>query len=114
MTTKTKTEKQVAEEQKKEEVKFDPVDYSCEIILEKTTKDKAQDRKFPSDAFNVTYVVDGEERLDVTRSGKQANVFDLYYDKYGKDAVKRIDWGYGTVNPSSWGYKTPEKKKRRK
>ena len=114
MTTKTKTEKQVAEEKKKEEVKFDPSEYSCEIILEKTTKDKAQDRKFPSDAFNVTYVVDGEERLDVTRSGKQSNVFDMYYDRYGKDALKRIDWGYGTVNPSTWGYKSPEKKKRRK
>ena len=114
MTTKTKTEKQVAEEKKKEEVKFDPSEYSCEIILEKTTKDKAQDRKFPSDAFNVTYVVDGEERLAVTRSGKQSNVFDMYYDRYGKDSVKRIDWGHGTVNPSSWGYKTPEKKKRRK
>jgi hypothetical protein len=114
MTTKTKTEKQVAEEQKKEEVKFDPVDYSCEIILEKTTKDKAEDRKFPTDAFIIKYICDGTECLDVTRSGKQANVFDLYYDKYGKDAVKRIDWGYGTVNPSSWGYKTPEKKKRRK
>ena len=114
MTTKTKTEKQVAEEKKKEEVKFDPSEYSCEIILEKTTKDKAQDRKFPSDAFNVTYVVDGEERLDVTRSGKQSNVFDMYYDRYGKDSVKRIDWGHGTVNPSSWGYKTPEKKKSRK
>ena len=114
MTTKTKTEKQVAEEKKKEEVKFDPSEYSCEIILEKTTKDKAQDRKFPSDAFNVTYVVDGEERLDVTRSGKQSNVFDMYYDRYGKDALKRIDWGYCTVNPSTWGYKSPEKKKRRK
>ena len=114
MTTKTKTEKQVAEEKKKEEVKFDPSEYSCEIILEKTTKDKAQDRQFPSDAFNVTYVVDGEERLDVTRSGKQSNVFDMYYDRYGKDALKRIDWGHGTVNPSTWGYKSPEKKKRRK
>ena len=29
MTTKTKTEKQVAEEKKKEEVKFDPSEYSC-------------------------------------------------------------------------------------
>ena len=114
MTTKTKTEKQVAEEKKKEEVKFDPSEYSCEIILEKTTKDKAQDRKFPSDAFNVTYVVDGEERLDVTRSGKQSNVFDMYYDTYGKGSLNTIEWGYGTVNPSQYGYKSPEKKRRRK
>tara|TARA_Y100001963_G_C6605530_1_gene364589 strand:- start:328 stop:675 length:348 start_codon:yes stop_codon:yes gene_type:complete len=114
MTVKSKEEAKLAEPPKKQEEKFDPSEYSCEIILEKTTKDKAQDRKFPSDAFNVTYVVDGEERLDVTRSGKQSNVFDMYYDRYGKDSVKRIEWGYGTVNPSMWGYRTPEKKKRRK
>ncbi len=114
MTTKTKTEKQVAEEKKKEEVKFDPSEYSCEIILEKTTKDKAQDRKFPSDAFNVTYVVDGQEHLDVIRSGKQANVFDYYYDRYGQGSLKRIDYGHGTVHPNQWGYKAPDKKKKRK
>ena len=105
----------VAEEQpNKEQSKINPADYSCEVILEKTTKDKANDRKLPSDAFNIFYVVDGEERLDVTRSGKMVHVFDLYYDKYCKDCVKRIDYGQGTVNPSQWGYKEPQKKKRRK
>ena len=105
----------VAEEQpNKEQSKINPSDYSCEVILEKTTKEKANDRKLPSDAFNVFYVVEGEERLDVTRSGKMVHVFDLYYDKYGKDCVKRIDYGQGTVNPSQWGYKEPQKKKRRK
>ena len=103
-----------AQENKEEQSKINPSDYSCEVILEKTTKDKANDRKLPTDAFNVFYVVDGEERLDVTRSGKMVNVFDLYYTKYGKDSIKRIDYGQGTVNPSQWGYKTPEKKKRRK
>ena len=103
----------VAEEQpNKEQSKINPADYSCEVILEKTTKDKANDRKLPSDAFEVYYVVDGEERLDVTRSGKKVNVFDFYYDKYGN--VKNIDYGHGTVNPSQWGYKEPQKKKRRK
>ena len=70
-----------AEENKEEPSKINPSDYSCEVILEKTTKDKANDRKLPSDAFNIFYVVDGEERLDVTRSGKMVNLFDLYYDK---------------------------------
>ena len=101
-------------EKKEEQNKINPSDYSCEVILEKTTKDKANDRKLPTDAFNIFYVVDGEERLDVTRSGKMVNLFDLYYDKYGKDCVKRIDYGQGTVNPSQWGYKEPQKKKRRK
>ena len=79
-----------AEENKEEQSKINPSDYSCEVILEKTTKEKANDRKLPSDAFNVFYVVDGEDRLDVTRSGKMVNVFDLYYTKYGKDSIKKI------------------------
>ena len=105
----------VAEEEKKEEQsRINPQDYSCEIILEKTTKDKANDRKLPSDAFNVYYVVGEEERLDVTRSGKMVNVFNFYHDRYGKGSLKKIDYGHGTVNPSQWGYKSPEKRKRRK
>ncbi len=103
-----------AEEKKEEQSKINPKDYSCEVILEKTTQDKANDRKLPSDAFNVYYVVDGEERLDVTRSSKMVNIFDFYYDRYGKGSIKKIDYGQGTVNPSQWGFKEPQKKKRRK
>ena len=114
-TERRRGEEAVADELKpKPEKKFDPSVYSCEIILEKTTLDKAQDRKLPTDAFNVTYVVEGETRLDVTRSGKMVNVFDMYYDRYGKDCVQKIDYGHGTVKPSQYGYKSPEKKKRRK
>ena len=104
----------VVAEEKKEEVKFNPSDYWCDIILEKTTREKADDRSLPSDAFNVMYVVEGETRLDVTRSEKMANVFDMYYDRYGKDAVQKIDYGCGTIRPNLWGVKPPEKKKRRK
>ena len=112
MTTKAKTEKQVAEEQKEED-KINPADYSCQILLEKTTLEKANDKSLPRDAFNVWYNVDGNELLDVTRSGKQVNIFDMYYDKYG-NGLKRIEYGFGTINPIQWGYKRPEKKKRRK
>ena len=100
--------------EKKVERKFDPKDYYCEIIHERTTKDKAEDKSLPTDAFNVTYVVEGETRLDVTRSEKMMNVFDMYYDRYGKDAVQKIDYGAGAVRPNLWGVKPPEKKKRRK
>ena len=48
-----------------------PEDYSCEILLEKTTPEKAKDSSFPTDAYNVTYTVDGEDRLDVCRAQKQ-------------------------------------------
>jgi len=115
MTTKVDTEEKLAEPPKKPEEKFDPSQYSCEIIHEKTTPDKANDRKLPSDAFNVTYAVEGKTYLDVTRSAKMVNIFDMYYDRYGKDCVKEIDYGQGTVNPGQWGYKTPVRKvKKRK
>ena len=106
---------QIVSEEKKEEVKFNPSDYWCEIILEKTTKEKAEDKSLPTDAFNVTYVVEGETHLDVTRSEKMINIFDMYYDRYGKDCVQKIDYGHGTINPGQWGYKAPTKKvKKRK
>ena len=113
MTTET-TEKAIAP--KKPEDKFKPSDYWCEIILEKTTREKAEDKSLPTDAFNVLYVVDGKEHLDVTRSEKMINVFDMYYDRYGKDAVQKIDYGAGAVRPNLWGLKAtpPKKGKKRK
>ena len=105
---------EVVAEEKKEEVKFNPSDYWCDIILEKTTQEKALDRKLPTDAFNVTYVVEGQSYLDVTRSEKMVNVFDMYYDRYGKGSVQKIDYGHGTIRPNLWGAKPPQKKKRRK
>jgi hypothetical protein len=110
-----KRSEQEVKEEKKEEVKINPSDYSCEILQEKTTQEKSVDRKLPTDAFNVTYVVEGETFLDVTRSSKMVNVFDMYYDRYGKGSVQKIDFGHGTVNPGQWGYKAPTKKvKKRK
>ena len=88
--------------------------YSCQIVLEKTTREKAEDKKLPTDAFNVFYTVDGKEYLDVTRSEKMANVFDMYFDRYGKDVVQKIDYGHGTIRPNLWGVKSPTKQKKRR
>ena len=90
-----------------------PHEYGCEILLEKTTLNKAKDSSFPNDAYLVWYIVDGEECIDLTRGAKRVNLFDMYYDKYGPGSVKKIDFGYGRVNPKLWGYKQPEKKKKR-
>ena len=110
-----RSEEKVAEE-KKEEVKINPSDYWCDIILEKTTWEKAKDRSLPTDAFNVTYMVEGTEHLDVTRSEKMSNVFDLYYDRYGKGVIQKIEYGCGTIRPNLWGVKAtpPKKGKKRK
>jgi hypothetical protein len=90
-----------------------PHEYGCEILLEKTTLNKAKDSSFPNDAYLVWYIADGEECIDLTRGAKRVNLFDMYYDKYGPGAVQKIDFGYGRVNPKLWGYKQPEKKKKR-
>jgi hypothetical protein len=90
-----------------------PHEYGCEILLEKTTLSKAKDSSFPSDAYLIWYIVDGEKHIDLTRTAKRVNLFDMYYDKYGPGSVQKIDFGYGRVNPKLWGYKQPEKKKKR-
>ena len=107
----TTTEKK-AEPPKK--IEKDKEDYHCQVILEKTTHDKANDRGLPTDAFNITYVVEGKEYLDVVRSEKMMNVFDRYYDKYGKGAVQKIDYGHGTIRPNLWNVKPPERKRRKR
>ena len=73
----TKTEKK-AEPPK--QIEKNTAKYSCQIILEKTTFEKAEDKHLPTDAFNVTYLIDGKEHLDVTRSEKMANIFDMSKD----------------------------------
>ena len=110
----TKTTDKKVEDQKKEESKFKPSDYWCDIILEKTTQEKAFDRSLPTDAFNVFYIVDGKEHLDVTRSEKMVNVFDMYYDRYGKGTVQKITYGSGTIRPNLWGVKQPPERKRKR
>ena len=91
---------------------INPSDYSCQILQEKTTLEAANDKSLPNDARLVWYIVDGVEYIDLTRCRKTVELFDMYYDKYGKGAVQRIDFGYGTVNPKLWGYKSKDKKKK--
>ena len=112
MTTEVEQKKEEVVEEKKEE-RFDAYSYSCQVLLENTSLEKAKDKSFPSDAYLVWYNVEGNETLDVTRSAKKSNIFDMYYDKYRKD-LKRIEYGSGTINPTQWGYNKPEKKRRRK
>ena len=109
----SKTEEKEMANYGSEESKVNPSDYDCQILLEKTTHDAANDKSFPTDARLIWYVVDGVEHMDLTRCGKVSKMFDMYYDRYGKDAVKKIDFGYGSINPKLWGIKPKEQKKRK-
>ena len=57
MTTKIKGEEKLAESPKKKEDKFDPSQYSCEILLEKTTPEKANDKKYGSNYYSYYYEI---------------------------------------------------------
>lgn len=91
----------------------DPSTYGCQILLEKTTIEIANDKSYPTDAKLIWYVEDGKEYLDLTRCKKSVDLFDMYYDKYGPGSVRKIDFGFGSVKPKLWGYKAPEGKKRK-
>ena len=90
-----------------------PPRYGCQILFQDTTIEQAKDSSFPSDAYLIWYEVDGVTRIDLCRTSKRVNLFDLYYDKFGPGAVKKIDFGYGRTNPKIWGYKQPDKKKKK-
>jgi hypothetical protein len=111
MTVTVSTEKNMAE-YANEEKNILPSAYGCDILLQGTTLDKVKDPSFPNDAYLIWYNNDGEEKLDLVR-GSRVRIFDMYYDKYGQGVVKKIDFGYGRTNPKLWGYKQPEKKKKR-
>ena len=111
MTVAVSTEKDMAE-YGKDDKNILPCNYGCDIILQDTTLERAKDSSFPNDAYLIWYNSDGTERLDLVR-GSRVRIFDMYYDKYGPGVVKKIDFGYGRTNPKLWGYKQPDKKKRK-
>jgi hypothetical protein len=111
MTVAVDTEKDMAGYGNEEKIIL-PHEYGCEILLEKTTLIKAKDTSFPNDAYLVWYIEEDQKHIDLVR-GTRVRIFDMYYDKYGPGAITKIDFGYGRVSPKLWGYKQPEKKKRK-
>ena len=89
-------------------------EYGCEVLLEKTTMEKASSVDFPTDAYIIKYKIDEKECIDLTRTGKLSSLFDMYYDIHGKNVIQKIDFGRGNRDPKMWGMKTPPKKKRLK
>ena len=93
-------------------IKVLPHEYGCEILFEKTTVEKVKDSSLPNDAYLIWYNFEDKEYIDLVR-GTRVRIFDMYYDKYGPDVDRKIDFGYGRTNPKLWGIKQPEKKKRK-
>ena len=108
----TLVKEEIFVEWSQEEKKNLPPKYGCELLFERTTLQQVKDPSLPNDAYLVVYRVNGETYMDLCR-GTKVRIFDLYYDKFGPGSVLKIDFGYGRTNPKLWGYKTPEKKRRK-
>ena len=91
-------------------------DEKIRLIFEKCPRDKANDKKLPSDSFVVSYNDKEELKYDIVRASAQVDVFDAYYDKYKN--VKAIEWTKGIIHPKTYDgqtqVSTPKKKAKRK
>jgi hypothetical protein len=87
--------------------------YGCEILKQNCTLEEAKTKDAPTDAYIISYFVNGKLCHDLTRSGgKMVSIFDMYYDKFGNN-IKSITWGNGKIFPRNWKYE-PSKQKKRK
>ena len=89
---------------------INPSRYGCQVLQEKTTLERANDKTLPNDARLIWYIVDGKEYVDLTRCKKTSQLFDMYYDMYGPGSVQKIDFGFGTMNPKLWNIGKKESK----
>ncbi len=73
----------------------------------------ARDRSLPINSYIITYFINGNKKYDIVQASGFVEVFDVYYDQYGKDTIKSIRWTEGRVNPKLYGYKAKESKKKK-
>jgi len=85
--------------------------YGCEILKENCTYQEVNTKEAPNDAHIISYMVKDKMCYDLTR-GTKVRLFNMYWDKF-RENLKSIQWGSGTINPKLWGYKAPERKKRK-
>ena len=86
--------------------------YGCEILVDNGNLNQVSTKDAPNDAKIIEYEFQGNICYDLTRSQKDVNIFNMYYDKFG--SVKAIRFGCGTYNPKLWGAKQPPENKKRK
>ena len=87
--------------------------YGCEIVIENGSLNEVRTTNAPTDSYIAHYVHDDKDHYDLVR-GTRVKIFDMYYDRYGPNVVKRFDHGRGTIKPNLWGYRQPDKKATRK
>ena len=70
--------------------------------------------KLPYTAYLIWYKVEDQIRYDIAMGDKQVDVFDVYYDKYGKDGFIGMKQSEGRIQPNRWNVAPPPPKKRKR
>ena len=96
----------------KEEKELSHTLYGCEVMGEKCTDVELKNKNLPNDTYIISYYQDGKLFRDLVR-GRRVKIFDMYYDKLGKDSITDIDFSYGRISPKLWGVESPKQKKRK-
>lgn len=66
--------------------------------------DNFDDKNLPSDVHIVTFTEKGERQHDAVRAYTMVDIFDVYYDRLGKDnPIHSIKAGYGRIRPNLYG-----------
>tara|TARA_Y100000361_G_scaffold19705_1_gene15348 strand:- start:16432 stop:16680 length:249 start_codon:yes stop_codon:yes gene_type:complete len=71
------------------------------LLHEDCDPDKAKDPTLPYTAYLVEYKSGGFRKYDIAMCTKTVDLFDYYWDKYGKDFV-RFDQSDGKISPKLW------------
>lgn len=71
------------------------------------------DKNLPTTAYLIKCKDEDKVWQDVVM-GDAVTIFDSYWDVFKKNVIEKIDWTYGTINPSSWNSKPKPPKKRRR
>jgi hypothetical protein len=76
----------------------------CDPILSKN-------KSLPIDSYLVSYMKDGLMCYDVVHAVSKVEIFDYYYDTYGKNGIQDIKWTDGSVNTKLWSNSNKKSKK---
>ena len=76
-----------------------------QIFEESVDVDSFDDTKLPTDIHLVTFTTaDGKTITDAVRAYTMVDIFDVYYDRVGKEgAIHSIQAGFGRIRPNLYG-----------
>jgi hypothetical protein len=75
-----------------------------QIMQEGVDLSTFDDTDLPTDVHIVTFTKDGVKQFDIVRAYTKVDIFDVYYDKLGKEnPIHSIKSGYGRIKPILFG-----------